>query len=157
MHDAETPSSIRAPFQWRSAVSLPEMRSSVGACLHLPRCRLTGSQSVFSYRAAAAWNSLATDVIPVRSLSTQFLCCFSIVRCRSRSAKGSLSVFSRDILNPCLTHVCLQFNQIFIHLCSSSRSSSAVSFNVFCKLDDEFLKRFVVVRLLMDLNKHQIK
>lgn len=63
------PPNVRALLVPRSAVSTRETRSSDGGALHLRRCRLSSSQSAFSYRGAAAWNALPQQVRDAPTLS----------------------------------------------------------------------------------------
>ena len=56
------PTEIRGLFTPRDAVSARETRATDRGSLHLHRCRLTSSQSAFSYRAAVEWNRLAHSV-----------------------------------------------------------------------------------------------
>ena len=56
------PTEIRGLFTPRDAVSARETSATDRGSLHLHRCRLTSSQSAFSYRAAVEWNRLAHSV-----------------------------------------------------------------------------------------------
>jgi len=64
------PVNIRALFTPRTAVSTRETRASDRGSLQLRKCRLSATQSVFSYRAAAAWNGLPPDISGVTTLGT---------------------------------------------------------------------------------------
>ena len=56
------PTEIRGLFTPRDAVSARETRATDRGSLHLHRCRLTSSQSTFSYRVAVEWNRLTHSV-----------------------------------------------------------------------------------------------
>ena len=62
LHDSRAPVAIRSLCVPRSRVSERTTRSSVAGALELPDFRLSMSRRAFSYRAAAAWNSLPLTV-----------------------------------------------------------------------------------------------
>ena len=56
------PTEIRGLFTSRDAASARETRATDRGSQYLHRCRLTSSQSAFSYRAAVEWNRLTLSV-----------------------------------------------------------------------------------------------
>ena len=64
------PASIRCMFVPRSAVSSRATRSSEAGALELPKCKLSGTQRGFRYRAAAAWNQVSPAVTEQPTLSS---------------------------------------------------------------------------------------
>ena len=56
------PPALKALFIKRSQVSQRDTRATLSGELQLEKCRLSGTQRCFSYRAAAAWNQLPVSV-----------------------------------------------------------------------------------------------
>ena len=69
LNSESTPLSIRRLFAQRSAVSCRVTRSTEAGDLELQKCRLTSTQTVFRYRATAAWNRLPQTVTGQPSLA----------------------------------------------------------------------------------------